>query len=641
MIALLITPAWAEDEEPTTEHEIVVEARRDSPTVSEQALDRERVLQTPGTFEDPVRLVQSLPGVAVTPEYGPAAGDLAVRGADPRESRYFFDGVELPYLYHYNGYSSVFHTRILNELTLEPSTFGSQWGDATGGIVETKSVWNQPEQAHGSVNLNLVMAGASAEVPVAEGWVARASARRSYLDLFSAADEQYTVFPVFWDYFGRLEHDVAPGVQYGVFGFGAGDSYTRYAGEPTLLDAYEQTVNPSFEYAKSFHAAGFVHKHFSGNFRANGSLSWTGYWQDGTLPEAAEHSAVHRLQLREDTVARAESGHALATGIDAVASHTNISVTTTREWPEVEREVELLARGVSGTASTWRLRAGGYAEGRLSFGPVRLVPGLRIDGDTLTGDFVADPRFNARIQVGKDTRIRLATGVYHQFPEAELLLAPFGNAALGPSQSLQVAGAFETAIAGRLEFTLEGYYSRGSNLIVTDPGEAPRGGVDGFAYGAEIGSRYRMRDLFFASLSLGAGHSERDGRLADYDQPWTVNAVASWTFLPTWNAGLRYRVAEGLPYTPIVDGEYQGTSDTYAPIYGETNGARLPVYMKVDAHLEKTFKVWRGRVTTYMEIWYVPEISNTMYYAWSYDYDHTTEVHGPSFVPLVGVRGEI
>ena len=70
--------------------EVIVEARRQLPHVSGQVLDRERIEKTPGTYGDPVRLLQSLPGVAVTPEYSPKAGDVAVRGALPGESRFFF-----------------------------------------------------------------------------------------------------------------------------------------------------------------------------------------------------------------------------------------------------------------------------------------------------------------------------------------------------------------------------------------------------------------------------------------------------------------------------------------------------------------------------------------------------------------------
>lgn len=634
-------PPPEDDGATSREGEIVVEARRDAPTVSEQTLDREKVLQTPGTFEDPVRLVQSLPGVAATPEYSPTAGDLAIRGADPRESRYFLDGIELPYLYHFNGYSSVFHTRILDTLTLLPSTFSAQYGDATGGIVEARSVWSPPDRAHGSLNLNMVMSGASAEVPIGDQWTLRASARRSYLDLFSASDEQYSVFPVFWDYFARAEYSPSSDTKWGLLAFGAGDSYTRYAGEPSQLDPYEQQVNPDFSYATSFHVAGLVHHHLLGTTTADGSLTWTGSWMDGTLPSAGQHVADQRIQAREDVVALFGSRFSLATGADAIADDVSISVTTDREWPEVAREADLLSRGIDGSASTWRLRAGGYAEGRVNLGPVRVVPGVRVDGDTLTAAVVPDPRLNVRWQVAPDTRIRLAAGLYHQFPAADLLLAPFGDPTIGPSSSWQAAAAFETVIAHRLELTVEGYGSRGENLVVIDPGEAPRGGADGIAYGVELDSRYRIRDKFFASLTLSAGRSERDGHLSDYDQPYTLNFIASWNFLPGWNAGLRYRLAAGLPYTPIEDGRYEAASDSYAPMYGVINSERLPTYMKIDGHLEKGFHVWRGKVTAYAELWYVPDFANTMYLAWSYDYDHVEDVRGPSFVPLLGIRGEI
>ena len=56
---------------------IVVEARREVPHVTAQVLDRERVEKAPGNFDDPVRLLQALPGVATTPEYSPTAGALA------------------------------------------------------------------------------------------------------------------------------------------------------------------------------------------------------------------------------------------------------------------------------------------------------------------------------------------------------------------------------------------------------------------------------------------------------------------------------------------------------------------------------------------------------------------------------------
>lgn len=121
-----------------------------------------------------------------------------------------------------------------------------------------------------------------------------------------------------------------------------------------------------------------------------------------------------------------------------------------------------------------------------------------------------------------------------------------------------------------------------------------------------------------------------------------MNLAASWDFLPTWNAGVRFRAAEGLPHTPVVDGTYLGATDTYAPVLGPANSARLPTYSKVDLHLEKEFPL-RGdrRVDLYAELWWVPSGSNTMYVVYAYDYDRSASVHGPELVPLLGIRAEL
>ena len=637
-----MTQAFAEDgSKGDASEDVVVESRRDAPTVSEQTLDRERVLKTPGTFEDPIRLVQALPGVAVTPEYSPTAGDLAVRGGGPGENRFRLDGIEIPYLYHFNGYSSVFHSRLLESLTLYPSTFGAPFGDATGAIIDTHSTWLHPERVRGSINLNPIMGGAEIAVPIGKTLSIRASARRSFVDLGKNTSDQYTVFPRFWDYFGRVEYQPTADARWGLLAFGAGDSYARYAGEPTLLDPYEQSINPLFEYGQFFHVAALVHHHTLATAKLDGDLAYTHFDRRGTLPAASDVHVEDSLQLREDAVWLVHPAVALALGADARGESTALHVKTSQAWVDVARESPVLARGASTSNDLWRFRGGVYAEGRLTLGPVRVVPGARLDGDSLSGDLAVDPRLNARWQIASDTQLRAAGGIYSQFPRTDELDPGIGDPTLRPAHSRQAALGFNTALFGRLELGLEGYIKDTLNLTQSTPGEAPQDGVRGFAYGGEIETRYRLRDRFFASLSFSAGHSERDGQTFDYDQPWTFNAAGSWTFLPTWNVGLRVRAAAGLPYTPILDGEYVAATDTYAPILGETNSARLPTYSKIDVHVEKTFPIRWASVTLYSEVWWVPSGSNTMYLAYRYDYDDSAAIAGPSVVPLLGIRGEL
>lgn len=620
--------------------EIVVEARRDDPVVSVTSLDRERVERTPGTFEDPVRLVQALPGVAITPEYSPKAGDIAIRGAGPGESRFLLDGVDLPYLFHFNGYSSVFHTRMLDELTLWPSTYGSNWGGATGGVIETKSRWDAPDEVRGSVNLNLVMGGAEVRAPIGEKWVVRASGRRSYLDALSRDDEQYTVFPVFWDYFARAEHHPGSDRRWGLMAFGAGDAYERFSGEPTELEGWEQASNPKFTYDQSYHVVGLTHRERVGRTKLDGVLAYVDYTVAGELPTAHERFHERSLQLREDAVTAPSETFSLAYGLEVEGSSTTIDAETDQAWPEVSREAALLARGVSADVEALRLVGGGYVEGRVELGPVRLVPGLRADYDTLSGAYTVDPRFLARWQIGADTRVRAGAGQYSQFGTVAQLSPVTGDPGAPPSRAQQAAVGIDHAIAGRWEVGVDGWAKRMDGLFLTELDGTVTGGVEGEAWGVELTSRYRIRDRFFASVAFAFGHAERGGVVFDYDQPWSGNFVASWTFLPTWNAGLRYRVSAGLPYTAVEDGLYLAASDTYTPVYGARNAERYAPYQKLDLHLEKTFHTRLVKVTVYGELWWVPSGNNVMYLAYRYDYDDSAPVAGPGAIPLVGIRAE-
>jgi hypothetical protein len=179
-----------------------------------------------------------------------------------------------------------------------------------------------------------------------------------------------------------------------------------------------------------------------------------------------------------------------------------------------------------------------------------------------------------------------------------------------------------------------------SDLVLRELDGSLRGGVEGKAWGIEAVSRYRLREVFFASLSVAGGRATRDGVTFDQDQPWAANLVTSWDFAPTWNAGLRLRAAAGLPYTPVVDGIYEAATDTYTPVLGERNSLRAPVYTKVDARIEKTWTTRHARIAGYSELWWVPSGSNVMYQAYRYDYDDVAPVVGPPFIPLVGVRVE-
>jgi hypothetical protein len=631
-------PEPESSERPERKHEIVVEARRPSPHAVRQVLDRERVEQTPGALGDPLRVVQALPGLAVIPELSVSAGNLVIRGSSPDESRFFVEGVELPYLYHFSQYASVIHTGVLDEIAVYPSSFGPAYGNTAGGVVEAKLRSPVDDDAGGSLRGNLLMASGHAVVHQGDSDGTAFSARRSYLDLMESGSDQYTLWPVFWDYMGRQEHLYGSGSRVSFTVLGAGDGYGRYAGDTALLDPLEQESNPELQLGRHFHGGMLL-----GDMVIDGGRVQT---------TAAVIRDVWRVRLGTDSQERIEtyavtaakallfpaSRVQLALGADLKLENLERDVQATGPSPLVQTEAPLLARGVSVNDTLRGAVGGAWVEPRLVLGSTVVQPGLRAQLQTHAdeGGLLLDPRLTVQSELAKDLRLRLGGGLYSQAPDLDDVDPSTGTAGLQVTRAAHLAVGVDAVVAQRLEFNLDLWGRQIGNAVALDSEGRPSN-VDGRAVGVELGSRYRLREVFFAWVSLALGRAERGGAPFDYDQPYALNTVLSWDFADGWNAGLRHRLAAGLPHTPVTGGAYDGTTDAYAPIYGTDNSARLPDYQKVDLHLEHTWTRDWGHVGVYAELWWVIS-GNVLEPVYSYDFSQAGQVGGPPFLPLIGAR---
>jgi TonB-dependent Receptor Plug Domain len=641
--------AWLPPAEPPME--VVVESRLASPHVARQVLDRERVEGTPGTHQDPFRLIQALPGVALTPEYSPSGGDLAIRGATPAESSIFLDGMEIPYLYHFQQYSSVIPTRLLDEVAVYPSTFGASYGDATGGVVTVRSRdaddlrGRSRGGVHGGAHVNLVMGGGLLGAPVGDSLNLAGSVRRSYADLFESGSDQYTVWPVFWDYLAKADLQVADGRRLTLTGIGAGDHYGRYAGDTAALDPLEADATPEFTFERAFHGVLLRDERSSTRVRLDTTVGFVTDARRADVSGEAELRQERYLSLRHQGVwLLVDERLDLDVGVDGRLTWLDLEASPTRAWTELGQEAPILAGGVAVDSRLVRQDLALWAEPRVHFGGLSLQPGVRVQGDVAGADGGAnasrvdvDPRLTVQLQLDQDTRLRAAAGVYHQRPELDALDPQGGSNDLDSTRALQAAAGVDLALAGRWELGLDGWAKRIDGAIEFEPGTIVEP-VDGSAVGIELSSRYRLRDRFFSWFGLTLGRATRDGAPFDYDQPYALNVVASWNFRPGWSIGARYRYAAGLPNTPIIGGIYQADTDSYTAIEGAVNTERMPDYQKVDLQIEREwlFRAWS--LSAYAALWWVPESGNALYPVYSYDYSERKLVVGPPFIPLVGAE---
>jgi hypothetical protein len=626
--------------------EIVVEDTQEESAPVSHALDREQVELTPGTHSDAVRLVQALPGVSVTREYAPGAGALAIRGSGPEEHQLALDGVELPYLFHFKQFTSVVNTGLLEELTLYPSTAGAQYGDHTGAVVDARTQALTPDRPLAGVDINAIMAGGLLRTPLGRDLYLSASGRRSYMDwIVGGGSGQYTVWPIFWDAYARLDHVPDPDHRTALSLLASSDRWDRLVREPEELDPVEAGYEPVLSYRHRYLATSLVRHDASRSFRSDGTLALVLDRWPAELQEHWQDRRESNLQLREDLVWLARDDLHLAAGVRARAERIHRQADVDRSWPEVVEEAPMLARGLAVDERIERLRAGAYAELRAQLGSWRLLPGFRLDHDTLSQRWSPDPRLGLKWRPAPSVTVRAGLGRYSQFPSSDALSPSAGDPGLPAIRSEQVALGIDGVLHERLTLSADGYAKQLREMVLETPGEAPLGGIEGRVVGGELGARYRIRKVFFFWSTVSLCHSERllDHRWIPYDwyQPLTIGLVASWTFRPDWNAGLRYRYGAGFPYTPVARGVYHADTDSYSPVLGDRNAATMPAYQKIDLHLEHRWERdhWRGAV--YAEAWVIPGRANEMYPVYSYDYEEQTFVYGPHFIPILGVRGEL
>ena len=146
------------------EEQVTVRGERVEPGRS-ATLSRTEVRQIPGTFGDPFRAIEIMPGVT------PVVSGLPfffIRGAPPGNVGYFLDGVRVPLLFHVGIGPSAVHPALISRVDLYPGGYPARFGRFSGGIVSGE-VAPPATEAHGEGNLRLFDVGALAETPIANG----------------------------------------------------------------------------------------------------------------------------------------------------------------------------------------------------------------------------------------------------------------------------------------------------------------------------------------------------------------------------------------------------------------------------------------------------------------------------------------
>ncbi len=605
-LEVILTPDGLSQRDSVDVHEGPYQAKYES-SASERTLTASELKNLNGVLaNDPLRAVQSLPGVSSSNDY---VASFAVRGADFSRVGIFLDGVLLNNPLHStqgqqaSGSLSMVNSDIIEELTLHTGAPPVPYMDRSAAALDMLVREGNTKGMAWRVNAGVAASTVLAEGPIPKGsWLV--SVRKSYLQyiLQKAATFDTLAFG-FFDVQSKLGYNLTDRQHITLALFDGVSDLDRTAAAPTL------GINSILSATYHFTNLQLGHRWTATDrLVISNKLAW--------MRERSENENVRNLPLGQ-------------TSYGEWVANSNLEWNWNNENPlrigssfRQQKDNGFNARYIFNPLSIRRrddwgakeLRAGGFIEQGFSKGPLSVTLGSRFDGSTTRQPSSVSPHASARFRIGQATQLIGAWSQAVQYaPLSALTIQNLGNPALLPTRSINAIGGVEQALSASTRFRVEAYYRADRDLITQPLLEARllenglifappstarfENSVRGASRGVEVFLQRRSANRWNGWVSYGYSKTIlRDGITgahysADFDQRHTVNTYLSYRLSASVNLSARYSYGTNFPipgFFTVRNGEYYLSKNR--------NEVRLPNFSRADFRLNKQFerKRWRG-----------------------------------------------
>jgi hypothetical protein len=625
----------------------------------------EEIRRSPGGFEDVVRALSVLPGVA---QADAGRNDLIVRGGAPSENLYLIDGIEVPNINHFGtqgatgGPLSFINLDFVRETSFSTGGFSSLYGDKLSSVLTIDLRDGRNDRLGGKATISASQFGLNAEGPLlSENSSFLFSARRSYLDfIFKAAG--FSFVPEYYDVLTKADFKVdnknsLSFLFIGAFGnvkFFNDDEEQRFDNSRILgTDQLQYVTGLSY---RRLIKNGFYNISLSRNFTDFDSRQ-----RDINLnPLFTNRSKEEENNLRADLVYQ-------------LSNKAEINLGTTAKLIEFDADILfptfITSFGDSLPVTSLNksenfLKLGSYVN--FNFRPLsRLTTnlGLRLDYfDALQQSTYLSPRFSTSYQLTEITNINFSTGIYHQSPSYIWLIADERNRELKKVRVDQYVLGFDHRLNEDALLKVEGFYKDYSDyptslvrpyLVLANTGAGFAGSDDNYSAfgleplvsegfgntrGVELSIQKKLSQTpYYGILSLTYSESEftaLDGiiRPGGYDQNWIFNVSGGYKIDKHWEISSKFRFASGKPYTPFNSDGTQNVADY--------NTRRLKSLHSLDLRVDKRWFFTAWTLITYIDIQNVYNKNNLSGIRWDPREQRVDESSSIGILPSVGISAE-
>ena len=629
--------------------EVVVKAspfrKTEESPVSLRTIGIGEIEKSPGANRDISKVIQSFPGVQSTPAF---RNDIIIRGGGPSESRFYLDGVEVPFINHFatqgasGGPVGILNADFIREVNYYSGAFPANRGNALSGVLEFNQIDGNPDKANFQFTLGASEIAGTVDGPIGEKTTYVVSARRSYLKfLFGVLELPF--LPTFNDLQFKVKTRIDKKNELTFVGLGSKDLFDLNLDieDPDEQQEYilsQIPVNEQWSYTM-----GGVYKHFEKNSfqtlvvsRSHFNNSAVKYLENDDSSEENKildySSEEMENKIRLENTSRFGDYKLNFGGNVDFANYKNVTQTQRFYGNEIvdisyTTDLNLVKWGFFGQISKNLFKE------RLT-----LSLGLRTDANNYSQSMnnmfkQFSPRFSASYSLTSELSLNFNTGRYYQLPSYTTLGFKENDILVNKENNLQyisvdhLIGGFEYRPTSTVLFSLEGFwkgyenypFSVNDNISLANKGadfgvigdEAVVSISNGRAYGAEFQTRINSQKGNL-NLSYTLVRSEFDNAFGNYipsswDSKHLIALTGTRELKKDWRIGGRWRFVGGLPYTPWDLGKSAMVDVwnlTGGPSldYSKLNAERYPAFHQLDVRVDKSFYLNKLTAKFYIDI---------------------------------------
>ncbi|HOW27595.1 MAG TPA: hypothetical protein PK876_03715 [Elusimicrobiota bacterium] len=630
--------------------QLVITAERDK--VSKRVIPREELVKVAGSAGDPLKSIQSLPGIVVASDN---SSSPAIRGSAPEDNEFYVDFIPVGYLFHMGDSYSIFNSDLVRDFTIYPSAFGPEFHSMNGGVIDVTLRDPRKDRFGMKLNMNTLETDFLVEGPVNQDQSFYLSGRRSYIDLLLPKTGKlgggidYVQFPQFFDYQGKYLWKTDPKNTLSFQTGGAGDRLILKIREDSDIAAHDPDMAGEFSAGQNYHSQGVVWtSNVSKDVVNKLAVSQLMYGFDVNGGVGNAEALIRSYYLREKLTFVPVPDHELSVGGEYVYFTMSLDIDAKLDFGsefEPDRDFTSAARRQY-NEDLYSSDYSVFAKDRWSVtSRTTVIGGGRVGYEDYLGGVFTEPWAGLEYKLTEKTLFTGGWGRYHQYPDGLQMIDTFGNRDLTHLKSEHTVAGIEQKLPEEWSLKVDGYHKDMSDLVISDDAKNYVNGASGKALGMEVLLKKQRTDRWDGWLSVSQSHStrrnDRTGQEINfrYDQPVVLNVVGNYKLSERWSVGGYWRFHSGSPYTPVT-GTYVDASGRLRPTYAGTNSSRLPDYHRLDLRVDRKYTFDRWTLSAYLEILNFYNRKNISGYTYNADYSSRKPVYQLPAFPSFGLRAE-